>query len=61
MEINNFLGRESFQWSGGDANQLFIFIWPYIYMEFVYKPIKKEILNTTTPAGGLAVGSSVQV
>ena len=30
-------------------------------MEFVYKPIKKEILNTTTPAGGLAVGSSVQV
>ena len=24
----NFLGRERFQWSGGDANQLFIFIWP---------------------------------
>ena len=22
------LGQERFQWSGGDANQLFIFIWP---------------------------------
>ena len=31
MEIKtkNFLGRERFQRSGGDANQLFIFIWPY--------------------------------
>ena len=23
-----FLGRERFQWSGGNANQLFILIWP---------------------------------
>ena len=28
--LKNFLGREHFQWSGRDANQLFIFIWPYI-------------------------------
>ena len=31
IKIKNFLGRERFQWLGGDANQLFIFIWPYIY------------------------------
>ena len=24
----NYLDRERFQWSGGDANQLFSFIWP---------------------------------
>ena len=23
-------GRRIFQWSGGDANQLIIFIWPYV-------------------------------
>ena len=29
MEIKNFLGRERFQWSGEDANQLlFYLIWP---------------------------------
>ena len=28
IKIKIFLGRERFQWSGGDANQLFIFIWP---------------------------------
>ena len=29
VKIKIFLGREHFQWSGGDANQLvFIFIWP---------------------------------
>ena len=28
IKIKNFLGRELFQWSGGNANQLFIFIWP---------------------------------
>ena len=26
IKIKFFLGREHFQWSGGDANQLFIFI-----------------------------------
>ena len=31
IKIKNFLGRERFQWSGGDANQLFIFIWPNVY------------------------------
>ena len=39
MEINikSFLGRECFQWSGGDANQLFLFIWPYHgYRSFEY-------------------------
>ena len=30
IKIKNFHGRERFQWSGGDANQLFIFIWPYL-------------------------------
>ena len=28
MEKKIFLGRERFQSSGGDANQIFIFIWP---------------------------------
>ena len=28
IKIKFFLGRERFQWSGGDAKQLFIFIWP---------------------------------
>ena len=28
IKIKIFLSRECFQWSGGDANQLFIFIWP---------------------------------
>ena len=28
IKIKYFLGREHFQWSGGDANQPFIFIWP---------------------------------
>ena len=28
IKIQIFLGRERFEWSGGDANQLFIFIWP---------------------------------
>ena len=30
IKIKTFLGRERFQWSSGDANQLFIFIWPNI-------------------------------
>ena len=30
IKIKLFLGRERFQWSGGDANQLVIFIWPYV-------------------------------
>ena len=30
IKIKKFLGREHFQWSGVDANQLFIFIWPNI-------------------------------
>ena len=30
IKIEFFLGRERFQWSGGDANQLFIYIWPNI-------------------------------
>ena len=25
MELKKIIGRERFQWSGGDANQLFIF------------------------------------
>ena len=29
IKIKIFLDRERFQWSGGDASQLFIFIWPY--------------------------------
>ena len=30
IKIKTFLGRERFQWSSGDAKQLFIFIWPNI-------------------------------
>ena len=41
IKIKNFLGRERFQWLGGDANQLFIFIWPYInkklYKDFLFQ------------------------
>ena len=35
MEINIkvFLGRERFQWSGRDAIQQFIFIWPYFIIK----------------------------
>ena len=36
IKIKIFLGQERFQWSGGDANQLFIFIWPYMYAMFIY-------------------------
>ena len=28
IKIKVFLVQERFQWSGGDANQLFNFIWP---------------------------------
>ena len=31
IKIKSLLGRERFQWSGGDSKQLFIFIWPNIY------------------------------
>ena len=30
IKIKIFLGRERFQWSGGDAKHLFISIWPEI-------------------------------
>ena len=34
IKIKTFLGREHFQWSGGDTNQLFIFTWPeYMYAD----------------------------
>ena len=36
IKIKNFLGRERFQWLGGDANQLFISIWPYRYLSLVH-------------------------
>ena len=40
IKINIFLGRERFQWSGGDANQQVIFIWPYYQKPFGTESMK---------------------
>ena len=36
IKIKNFLGRERFQWSGGDANQLYMLFGLTIFVNTCY-------------------------